>query len=81
MAKTAASTPDALAPTMATRTAATAAYGGRKKKEVPPPKPIPLQVRWPREDVKAVKVAAAQAEQTISAFLLTCFHAYVERKK
>lgn len=35
---------------------------------------MPLQVRWPRAEVRAVKVAAAQREQTVSAFMLSCFH-------
>jgi len=47
---------------------------------VPPePKPdqVPLQVRLPRAEVKAIKIAAAEREQTISDFMLTCFHAYM----
>jgi uncharacterized protein (DUF1778 family) len=36
----------------------------------------PLQIRVPRGEAKAIKVAAAQAEQSISEFLLACFHAY-----
>jgi hypothetical protein len=50
-------------------------------KNKPAPKPVPLQVRWPREDVKAIKVAAAQVEQTISEFMLACFHAYMKSRK
>ena len=42
---------------------------------------MPLQVRWPREDVKAIKIAAAEAEQTISEFMLACFHAYMKTQK
>jgi uncharacterized protein (DUF1778 family) len=42
---------------------------------------MPLQVRLLREDVKAIKVAAAQAEQTISEFMLACFHAYMKGSK
>ncbi len=34
---------------------------------------MPLQVRWPRADVRAVKIAAAENEQTISDFMLACF--------
>jgi hypothetical protein len=44
-------------------------------------KTMPLQVRWPREEVKAVKVAAAESEQTISDLLLACFHAYMQSRK
>lgn len=39
----------------------------------------PLQVRWPVAEVKAVKLAAIQLDfPTISDFMLTCFHAYME---
>ena len=33
---------------------------------------IPLQVRLAREDIRAIKIAAAEIEQTISDFLLGC---------
>jgi uncharacterized protein (DUF1778 family) len=42
------------------------------------PKPMPLQVRLPREEVRAIKVAAAQREQTVSDFMLVCFHVYMK---
>jgi hypothetical protein len=45
------------------------------------PEQLPLQVRLPRDEVKAIKVAAAEREQTISAFMLACFHAYMESGK
>ena len=42
----------------------------------------PLQVRWPVEDVKAVKLAAIQMDfPTVSDFMLACFHAYMKSKK
>ena len=42
----------------------------------------PLQVRWPTEDVKAVKLAAIQMDfPTVSDFMLACFHAYMKNKK
>jgi hypothetical protein len=41
----------------------------RTKRKPEQPKPVPLQARWPREGVKTIKVAAAEAEQTISEFL------------
>ncbi len=44
----------------------------------PKAEPMPLQVRWPREAVREVKVAAAQREQTVSDFMLACFHAYMK---
>ena len=52
--------------------AATAARGVRK------PFQIPLQVRLPRDEVRAIKIAAAQRELTISEFMLACFHAYMQ---
>jgi uncharacterized protein (DUF1778 family) len=50
-------------------------------KKPPEAKPKPLQVRWPREDVMAIKIAAARAEQTVSGFMLACFHAYMKTQK
>jgi hypothetical protein len=42
---------------------------------------MPLQVRWPRADVRAVKIAAAENEQTISEFMLACFHENMKKHK
>ncbi len=42
---------------------------------------MPLQVRWPRADVRAVKIAAAENEQTISEFMLACFHEHMINRK
>lgn len=42
---------------------------------------VPLQVRIPRDDARAIKVAAAEREQTISDFMLSCFHAYMKSGK
>ena len=40
---------------------------------------IPLQVRWPRHEVKAAKLAAVELDfPTISDFMLACFHAYMK---
>lgn len=42
----------------------------------------PLQVRWPGEDVKAVKLAALELDfPTVSEFMLACFHAYMKHHK
>jgi hypothetical protein len=39
----------------------------------------PLQVRWPREEVKAAKIASLQQGfPTVSDFMLACFHAYIK---
>ena len=46
-------------------------------KAVKPPKvpQVPLQIRIPAADAKAIKRAALDADQTISDFMLACFHA------
>ncbi len=40
---------------------------------------MPLQIRLPRQEVRAIKIAAAEREQTISDFMLACFHAYMKK--
>ena len=77
MAKPTALTPEALTPATSSPAAATAPRGAVLK---PPavPKPMPLQVRLPRAEVRAIKIAAAQREQTVSDFMLACFHAYMK---
>ncbi len=43
---------------------------------------VPLQVRWPRNEVKAAKLAAVQDDfSTVSDFMLACFHAYMKSRK
>lgn len=54
----------------------------RRGKAVPRVEREPLQVRWPVEDVKAVKLAAIQLDfPTVSDFMLACFHAYIKNQK
>ena len=77
MAKPTILTPAELLPSASRSPAAATTPRGTSKKKPPEAKPKPLQVRWPREDVMAVKVAAARAEQTVSSFMLACFHAYM----
>jgi hypothetical protein len=46
---------------------------------VPRPEPtMPLQLRLPRAEVRRIKVAAAEREQTISEFILACVHATMQ---
>jgi hypothetical protein len=81
MAKPTALTPDALALSTAVSPTAATAPRGPKKSEPAPPKPVPLQVRWPREEVKAAKLAAVQGDfPTVSDFMLACFHAYMRTR-
>lgn len=42
---------------------------------------VPLQVRIPKDVARAIKIAAAEREQTISDFMLACFHAYMKTAK
>lgn len=81
MAKALALTPDVLAAPQITPKAATpartASAAAPAKTKAPEPKPdqVPLQLRIPREEARAIKIAAAQRDQTISEFMLACFHA------
>lgn len=36
---------------------------------------VPLQIRIPASEAKAIKRAALDADQTLSEFMLACFHA------
>jgi hypothetical protein len=55
------------------------ASAGKKREEKA--EQMPLQVRLPRQEVKAIKIAAAEAEQSISEFMLSCFHASMKARK
>ena len=50
-------------------------------KSVKPPKApqVPLQIRIEASEAKAIKRAALEADQTISEFMLACFHARMKR--
>ncbi|RZM23813.1 MAG: hypothetical protein EOO88_24945 [Pedobacter sp.] len=41
----------------------------------------PLQIRIPREEARAIKIAAAERDMTMSEFMLACFHAYMNINK
>ena len=61
MAKPTALTPEALTPSVSSPAAATMPRGTVKNLPAAP-KPMPLQVRLPREEVRAIKIAAAERE-------------------
>ena len=43
---------------------------------------VPLQVRWPRAEVKAAKLVSVEDDfATMSDFMLACFHAYMKSRK
>jgi len=54
-------------------------------KAVAPPVPdvekVPLQIRIPKEDARAIKIASAERDLSISDFMLACFHAYMKDGK
>lgn len=83
MAKAVILTPDALAAPQITPKAATPArspvpLSPHAQKAEPKVEQIPLQVRIPRHAARAIKIAAAERDQTISDFMLSCFHAYMK---
>lgn len=78
-------TPAALAVPQITPRAATSARS-QEPTAAPgrPPKTVqmmPLQLRLPRAEVRAIKIAAAEREQTLSDFMLACFHSYIKDEK
>ena len=80
MAKAMTLTPDVLRAPQPTPKAATPARAPTLAKAAAASKldQVPLQVRIPRAEARAIKIAAAQAEQTISEFMLACFHAHMK---
>ena len=77
-------TPDALVVPQITPKAATAARSAPvppKAEPAPKAEKMPLQVRLPRNEVRAIKIAAAEREQTISDFMLcmfSCSHEHIK---
>ena len=74
-------TPDLVDAPPITPQAATSARSASRPTKTPKAAPVPLQVRLPRAEVRAIKIAAAEREQTVSDFMLSCFHAYMESGK
>ncbi len=79
MAKAQTLTPDALLVQQPVPQAATPARAARK--DAQPVEQMPLQLRLPRDEVRAIKIAAAERETTISDFMLSCFHACMKGGK
>ena len=83
MAKAEPLTIDVLAVPQITPMAATSPRRGPPPSKKVTPTPVglkPLQLRLTRADVREIKIAAAQEEQTISDFMLACFHAYIKTR-
>jgi hypothetical protein len=84
MAKALALTPDALNAPQITPKAATPPRAAAQPEVAPKPKQEPthpLQIRIPREEARAIKIAAAEREMTLSDFMLACFHDYMKTCK
>lgn len=39
---------------------------------------VPLQIRVPKDVARAIRVAAAERDQSISEFMVACFHAHMK---
>lgn len=88
MAKALALSPEALNAHQITPKAATPPRAAVISKAIPEvaPKPVqdsshPLQIRIPREEARAIKIAATERDMTMSDFMLACFHAYIKNSK
>jgi hypothetical protein len=53
----------------------------RRKVVEPPKNDTPVNFRWPAAEVKAMKRAALEADMSIQDYLLSCFHAFLQRGK
>lgn len=84
MAKAIPLTIDALSAPQITPQAATPARGSSATASAPPQQSepriehVPLQIRIPKDAARAIKIAAAEREQTISELMLACFHAHMK---
>lgn len=72
---------DTLGAPQVTPRAATPARRAVASPAPPRDEQVPLQIRIPRHEARAIKIAAAEREQTISDFMLACFHACMRREK
>ena len=87
MAKAVALTPEALDAPVITPQAATPARRPAPKavpapsSAVKPRNDKPLQIRVPQAEFRAIKIAATQHDQSVSEFMLACFHAFMKDGK
>ena len=72
-------TPQAATPARAPQAAAPEPAAKPTPKVEPKVEQVPLQVRIPKDAARAIKIAAAERDQTISDFMLACFHAYMKQ--
>jgi hypothetical protein len=69
------------APQVVPQASTSARTAKKEAANAPKPDQLPLQVRLPRQEVRAIKIAAAEEELTVSDFMLACFHAYMKSGK
>jgi len=69
------------APQIIPQASTSARAAAKPASNAPKPDQMPLQVRLPRQEVRAIKIAAAEREQTVSDFMLACFHDYMKSGK
>lgn len=81
MAKPTSLTPEALTVLPSIPAAATPPRGGKTRQAPKPANDTPLQIRLPKSEARAIKIAAAEADQSISEFMLACFHACMQSRK
>ena len=82
MPKAVALTPSLVeAPQIVPQASTSARTAKKEATNAPKPDQLPLQVRLPRQEVRAIKIAAAEEELTVSDFMLACFHAYMKSGK
>jgi hypothetical protein len=74
-------TPQAATPARSPAPPAPPAKAAPAKETAPTIPQVPLQVRIPKDQARAIKVAAAERDLTISDFMLACFHAYMKATK
>jgi hypothetical protein len=72
-------TPQAATPARAPQAAP--AMPAEKVTAAPKIEQVPLQIRIPKDAARAIKIAAAERDQTISDFMLACFHASMKDSK
>ncbi len=69
------------APTAEADATTTPASARKYGSNQPKPEQVPLQLRIPRDAARAIKIAAAEREMTISDFMLMCFATQLHAEK
>lgn len=75
--------PQAATPPRAQRASVPEEPAATTRRPSPQAKPdqVPLQLRIPKAEAKRIKLAALEAEQNVSDFMLACFHASIKNSR